>query len=85
MYSLDMPTSVRLLVSRNLRWLKARDDLRVVDIAEAVGVTPRQVQDWTSDKDWASNPSDGNLEALAKLFKVSPAFFYTDHKESRDA
>jgi transcriptional regulator with XRE-family HTH domain len=80
-----MPTPIRQRVSRNIRHLKARDELRNVDIAEAVGVTPRQVQDWTSDKDWGSNPSDEKLEALARLFKVEAGYFFNDNRESRNA
>jgi transcriptional regulator with XRE-family HTH domain len=80
-----MTTPLRKLVSRNIRHLRNRDELRVVDIAEAVEVTPRQVQDWISDREWGSNPSDENLAKLARLFKVSAGYFYDDNKESRGA
>jgi transcriptional regulator with XRE-family HTH domain len=80
-----MPTPIRQLVSRNLRYLRQRDELRVVDIAEAVGVGYRTVQDWISDKDWGSNPSDENLQALARLFKVEAGYFFNDNKESRES
>jgi transcriptional regulator with XRE-family HTH domain len=82
---MDMPTPIRQRVSRNIRYLKARDELRFADIAEAVGVRERQVQDWTSDKDWGSNPSDEKVLALAKLFGVEAGYFYNDNPESRGA
>lgn len=80
-----MAPSIRELVSRNLRWLRADRQLRIADVAEGVGVGYRQVQDWLSDADWASNPSDENLERLAALFEVEPAFFLTDNPQTRGA
>jgi transcriptional regulator with XRE-family HTH domain len=80
-----MPTPIRQRVSRNIRYLKKRDELRAVDIAEAVGVRERQVRDWTSDKDWGSNPSDEKIGELAKLFGVEAGYFYNDNPESRGA
>ena len=78
-------TPVDKRLSRNLRWLKARDELRIVDIAEHCGVKPRQVQDWLSDRDWGSKPSDENLLLLADLFGVDFAYFFADNRESRRA
>jgi uncharacterized protein YjcR len=78
-------TPVDKRLSRNLRWLKRRDGLRFVDIAEHVGTTPRQVQDWTSDADWGSKPNDENLLRLAELFAVDFAYFFQDNAESRRA
>jgi transcriptional regulator with XRE-family HTH domain len=78
-------TPVDKRLSRNLRWLKRRDGLRFVDIAEHVGTTPRQVQDWTSDADWGSKPNDENLLKLADLFGVDFSFFFQDNEASRGA
>jgi uncharacterized protein YjcR len=78
-------TPVDKRLSRNLRWLKRRDGLRFVDIAEHVGTTPRQVQDWTSDADWGSKPNDENLLKLAALFEVDFSFFFQDNEASRGA
>jgi transcriptional regulator with XRE-family HTH domain len=78
-------TPVDKRLSRNLRYLKRRDGLRFVDIAEHVGTTPRQVQDWTSDADWGSKPNDDNLLKLAELFDVDFAYFFSDNSESRRA
>jgi transcriptional regulator with XRE-family HTH domain len=78
-------TPVDKRLSRNLRHLKRRDGLRFVDIAEHVGTTPRQVQDWTSDADWGSKPNDENLLKLADLFGVDFSYFFADNQESRRA
>jgi transcriptional regulator with XRE-family HTH domain len=78
-------TPVDKRLSRNLRFLKRRDGLRFVDIAEHVGTTPRQVQDWTIDADWGSKPNDENLLKLADLFGVDFSFFFQDNEASRGA
>lgn len=85
MRSVTTRTPVDKRLSRNLRFLKARDKLRFVDIAEHCGTTPRQVQDWTSDADWGSKPNDENLLKLADLFEVDFAYMFQDNPESRGA
>jgi uncharacterized protein YjcR len=78
-------TPIDKLLARNIRYLKRRDELRIADIAEATGAAYRTVQDWTSDADWSSSPSDRNIEALARLFKVSFGDRFDDNRESRGA
>lgn len=71
-----MSTSVRATVKRNLRELKRQSGLTWAEIAERVGVRERQVYRWSDDEEPVT-PNDANLEALAKVFEVEVAYFYT--------
>jgi transcriptional regulator with XRE-family HTH domain len=78
-----MTPTVRALVARNLRWLKADRGIPWYEIADKVGVSQRQVYRWAHDDQ--SRPDDKNLQKLAKTFGVTAAWLLEDHKETRKA
>jgi transcriptional regulator with XRE-family HTH domain len=78
-----MTPTVRALVARNLRWLKADRDIPWYEIADKVGVDQRTVYRWARGN--YAKPDDKNLQKLAKTFGVTAGWMLEDHKETRRA
>ena len=68
----------RIIFSNNLRRIMAERDLKQVEVAEAIGVSPQTFNTWMSGK---AIPRMGKVQLLADYFGIPKSFLMDEQNE----